>query len=415
MSWNLHLWTLALTAITTTLACGGLRPSERAGRDGDPVSAIAPLPPWILEGGGGGCRSVLQSTEVDPDPTSSSRLHYSQPDSLVGGFRQVALAPWGDGAKRFVVADRGRGVRVVDATDPQNLRVTANTPLPEHPLELRVIGDRALLVVAAPRGHELWWLALSTTDAPALIARQHQVGELRGAHSLPALQAKGAPARVALLVDFQPEGPCGMSQRSLIRLVELATDGLAVTRVFDLGGNGDVQRVMRSGDWLAVHEHQRSAHGAEVASSMRFYDLSAQSIAPSAPVAVQRNVHAFHADGRTLSIVSWDGELAEPPYRASLRLRYAVDRLRASRTGAHRREQTCTFDIQAPPPTQSWPKADPPRLTDAVFLPDRTLVAFHSTGAVNSEVRVVEHRTCQTQTMSAPGARFMLSPKATRW
>ena len=397
MSWQLHLRALALASITTALACNR-----------DPVSAIAP-PPSFYEASASGCMSMLQSTEVEPDPTSSSVLRYPTVGSPTGGLWEVAIAPWGDDQKRFVVADRARGVRVVDATDAQSPRIGASTALPERPLELRVIGDRALLIVATPHGHELWWLALSTSEAPAVIARQTQVGELRGAHALPGLRARDKPARVALVVDFQPAGPCGREQQTFIRIVELTPDRMAVTRALDLGGNGQVQRVLRSGDWLAVHDHQHSERG-ELTSSVRFFDLSEEAIPQSDPFIVKRNVHAFHADGRTLDIVSWDAELTDPPHQASLRGHYAVDQLRVPRTGTAQPAHACTFDLQAQPPAQSWQMADLPRISGAVFLPDRTLVAFHTEGAVSSEVRVIDHRTCATQITSLPGTRLMLTP-----
>lgn len=397
MSLHPYLRALALASITTALACNR-----------DPVSAIAP-PPSFYEGSASGCMSMLQSTAVDPDPTSNSALRYPMVGSLTGGLREVAVAPWGDDSKRFVVADRARGVRVVDATDADSPRIGPSTPLPERPLELRVVGDRALLIVATAHGHELWWLALSTSDAPAVVARQSQVGELRGVHALPALRDRAKPARIALVVDFQPAGPCGREQETFIRIVELTPDRIAVTRLFDLGGNGEVQRVLRSGDWLAVHDHHPSERG-ELTSSVRFFDLSEEAIPQSDRFIVKRNVEAFHAEGRTLNVVSWDAELTDPPHQASLRGHYAVNQLRVPRTGPAQPGHACTFDIQAQPPAQSWQMADLPRIAGALFLPDRTLVPFHIEGAVASDVRVIDHRTCATQITSAPGTRFMLTP-----
>jgi hypothetical protein len=156
--------------------------------------------------------------EVDLDPTSDAALQYSSESSVSAGFTAIAREPWGASLRRVVLADCGRGVRVVVMNESGEVRTTPSLPLPLQPLELRVFGDRALLVTDARRGHELYWLALHEDRAPELIAQLPQTGVLRGSHALP------SGAGLALIVDVDAEGECAERASTRLRVLALHDD-----------------------------------------------------------------------------------------------------------------------------------------------------------------------------------------------
>lgn len=345
-----------------------------------PVSAVAPPPPWAPQPPSArDCAGGATSTAVDRDPNSLTEIQQDWPPAPFStGFSPILRVPWGQNRARFLIADRGRGVRMLRNTGLESHGgfYSSGRSIAGAPLDLATVGDYALLFVTREGGgHEL--MLFKPSHVFDTLSRLPQSGELRGAHVLHASQDGGT---VAVIVDLY-EGEGCERRRTQLRVLEVGERGIAERQVLELGAG--VQRVLRSGAWLAVHD----AAGGDGAQShgVRLVDLTRGELTLSARRTTMSVVHAFYArQARKLLLVHGERDAAQ------------LEILHAAASGTLSTARPCKLEV--------------PPLDGAVPLESSTLLVLAAGEVGKRTVRVVDDRSCSARELMLLGERFMLAP-----